>query len=151
MSVWIKGTITTYEEFSSAFVTPEQRREFLMACAKAGFKAIRKAWPDQNVRLFVFGSAANHSSRVGATSDLDIAISGADQIGESKSSRLTQLSRVFRKGLGVERHALPIDFLFFNAEDPQTWFAKEIVEHGIEIKLEHEKPLNAVLKPTTAS
>jgi len=139
VSVWKTGPIRTYEDFSSAFVTPEQRREFLLDCAQAGFQAIRKAWSEHNIRLFVFGSAANPSSKVGANSDLDVAISGAEQIDENRISRLTQIARVFRGGLGTDRHALPIDFLFFDAEDPQTWFAEEILKNGIEIKLESKK------------
>jgi len=139
VSVWKTGPIRTYEDFSSAFVTPEQRREFLLDCAQAGFQAIRKAWPEHNIRLFVFGSAANPSSRVGANSDLDVAISGADKIEENRTSRLTQIARAFRDGLGVDRHRLPIDFLFFDAEKPQTWFAEELLKNGIEINLEPEQ------------
>jgi len=137
MSVWKVGQITTYKEFCSAFVKPEQRRQFLLDCARQGFQSIVRAWPDKNMRIFVFGSAANKTARVGADSDLDIAISGDfDDIAEERHKLSAALSQKFREGLAAENQLLPIDMLTINATNPQTCFAKEIVENGIEIKMD---------------
>jgi len=134
MSTYGSNPINTYEDFCSAFVTPAQRRQFLLDCAHAGFKSIRQAWPDSNPRMFVFGSTARHPVRVGANSDLDIAISGLNHIaGTSKECRAI-LKNQFRKGLPIENKILPFDLLIFDAEKPATQFALEIIKNGIEIK-----------------
>jgi len=131
--------IRTYDEFQSPFVTPRQRQEFLIACAREGFKSVCKTWPTHAIRMFIFGSASKPLARVGANSDLDIAFSGVDDIAEKSARRCALLSRAFRNGLPVENRMLPLDVLTFNSDNPQTWFAKEIVEHGIEIKLVEDK------------
>jgi len=137
VSVWKVGSIKTYKEFCSAFVKPEQRRQFLLDCAHQGFQSIRDAWPDRNIRLFVFGSASKLSSKVSANSDLDIAVSGEiGNIADKKHKPSAILSRKFRDGLSPENQLLPIDLVTFDADNPQTWFAKEILENGIEIKLD---------------
>jgi len=128
--------ILTHKEFRSAFVTRQQRKDFLLMCARQGFLAIRNAWPECNIRMFVFGSAANLPVNIGAGSDLDIAISGLDHIAPKGYQRGALIMEAFRKGLPIENHTLPVDVLTFNAENPQTWFAKEILKNGLEITVD---------------
>jgi len=128
------GQIKTYEDFCSAFVTPEQRRDFLIDCARAGFRSICDAWPKSNTRMFVFGSTAKEPIRVGANSDLDVAISGLNHIAGSSGECRAMLRQQFRKGLPPENQMLPFDLLTFDAENPETQFALEIMKNGIEIK-----------------
>jgi len=125
--------ISTYDEFCSPFVTPQQRKKFLLECARLGAAGVRRAWPDHNIRFFVFGSASHPTKMVNANSDLDIAISGTEHIDGIEGKYVTLLAKEFRRGLGGARHALPIDFLFFNVETPQTWLAEEILKNGVEI------------------
>jgi len=86
--------ITTHDEFRSPFVTPRQRQEFLLECAYKGFRAIRAAWPEYNVRMFVFGSTISRPPRVGAGSDLDIAISGLSHIADKGYKRGAFLRKI---------------------------------------------------------
>jgi len=123
-----------YADFCSAFVTPEQRRDFLLDCARAGFKSICETWADSNPRMFVFGSAAKMPVRVGANSDLDMAISGLNHIASTSGECRAILRKQFRKGLSPENQLLPFDLLTFDAENPETQFALEIMKNGIEIK-----------------
>jgi len=128
--------ILSHKEFRSAFVTPEQRRDFLLDCAHAGFKSIRAAWPDADVRMFVFGSATRTPCRVGAGSDLDIAIAGLDHIAPRAYQCEALVEEEFRKGLPDENQTLSIDVVTFDPKNPATTLAMEIVKNGIEIKLE---------------
>jgi len=130
------GSIHTHKEFKSAFVTPLQRRNFLLECAHKGFEAIYEAWPDDNVKFFVFGSAARLPVNIGADSDLDIAVSGLDHIAPKSWQRNAMLLEIFKSGLSCENKTLPVDVVTFDHGDPQTTLAREIVENGIEIKLE---------------
>jgi len=131
-----ENPLSTHKEFRSAFVTPYQRRDFLLDCAQKGFKAIREAWPHDNIRTFVFGSAAKRPINIGAHSDLDIAISGLNHIAEKPWDRSAILHDVFKSGLSQSNQMFPVDIITFNADDPQTTLAKEILKNGIEIKME---------------
>jgi len=133
VSVLKTDPIHSYEDFCSAFVTPEQRRDFLIDCARQGLKSIRNAWPDHDVRMFVFGSAAKQPVRVGANSDLDIAISGLQDIAQNGHERRAILREQFKKGLLPQNQLLPFDLLTFDVENPETLFALEIMKNGIEI------------------
>jgi len=128
--------ILTHKEFRSAFVTQQQRKDFLLMCAKQGLLAIQRAWPTCRVRMFVFGSAVNLPMRIGAGSDLDIAISGLSRIAPKGYQRGALIMDQFRKGLAFENHTLPVDILTFDADNPKTWFAEEILRNGCEIKLD---------------
>jgi len=130
--------IKTHDEFASPFVTPRQRQAFLIECAYNGLKSICSAWPEHQVRMFVFGSAVNTPVRVGAGSDLDIAISGLNHIATKGYERGAILLDQFKRGLSMENQTLPVDVLTFDADNPQTWFAKEILQNGLEIKLDSE-------------
>jgi len=133
------GKIKTYEEFRGAFVTPEQRRDFLLECAKMGADAVYKEWHQYDIRIFLFGSAVNLKKRVNAESDLDIAVSGTENIDSIQGKYVKSLAEAFRRGLGAERQQLPIDFVFLNVENPETWFAEEILKNGVELKVERQK------------
>jgi len=126
----------TYKEFRSAFTKPKQRKDFLLHCAQQGLQAIVKEWPEYNVRLFVFGSTAKEPINIGSDSDLDIAVSGLNDIAPKSYQRNAMIRDIFRKGLSAENCLLPIDVLTFDAENPETMFAKEILKNAIEIKLE---------------
>jgi len=128
--------IKTHDEFRSPFVTPQQRKEFLLECARKGFKSIQDFWPDYHVRLFVFGSTISNPVRIGSGSDLDIAISGLDHIAQRGYERGAILLELFKKGLSESNQTLPVDILTFNANHPETWFAREILKNGYEIKLD---------------
>jgi len=136
MSVWKNSPILTYKDFCSAFVTPKQRRDFLFNCAYAGLRSIRRAWPKHNIRMFVFGSAAKEPVRVGAGSDLDVAISGLRDIAPKAYQSEVLITQEFRKGLSLENRGLPIDVVTFDPDHPESTLAIEILRHGIEIKLE---------------
>jgi len=124
--------ITTYKEFCSAFVRPEQRRDFLFACANQGFLSIRKNWSQQQIRFFVFGSAAKRPINIGADSDLDVAVSGLDHKTWQCSAKLRE---IFMQGLPNNNQMLPIDLVVFNAEKPETIIARGILKNGTEIKV----------------
>jgi len=128
--------ILTYKKFRSAFTRPQQRKDFLFRCARDGFRAIKSAWPDANIRLFVFGSTIKTPINIGADSDLDLAVSGLDHIAPNTHQRSALIRDEFRKGLTPENQTLPFDILTFNADNPETMFAKEILRDGIEIRLE---------------
>jgi len=128
--------ILTHAEFRSAFTKPEQRKDFLLRCAQQGFRSVCKAWPEHNIRLFVFGSAIKDPTHIGADSDLDIAISGLNGIAATGYQRNAMIRDEFRKGLSPENQTLPFDILTFDEKNPETGFAKEILRDGIEIKLE---------------
>lgn len=125
--------IQTYKEFRSAFTTTEQRQGFLLSCARQGFAALCREFGADKLRLFVFGSAARKPAHVGANSDLDIAISGADGIAERVLQRRALLHDRFMMGLPAENQGLPVDVLTFDAQNPQTQFAMEILRDGIEL------------------
>jgi len=129
--------ITNYQDFRSAFVSSEQRRQFLLDCAIDGFKSILREWPDRNLRFFVFGSTANSRAKIGIHSDLDIAISGElSGITPKTSQQSSVLSRKFREGLSDDNKLISIDIVVFDADNPKTSFAREILENGIEIKFD---------------
>jgi len=128
--------ILTHREFRSAFVTQQQRKDFLLMCAQQGFRAICNAWPDSHIRMFVFGSTVNLPIHIGSGSDLDIAVSGLDHIAPKGYQRGALIMEEFRKGLSVENHTLPVDILTFDAHNSETWFAKEILKNGLEIKMD---------------
>jgi len=126
--------LATYKEFRSAFVRPEQRRAFLLDCAKQGFRAINAAWPSHNVRMFVFGSAVKRPINIGANSDLDVAVYGLEHLALKSWERNAILLDVFKNGLSRENQRLPVDMVSFDAENPTTVLGEEILNHGIEIK-----------------
>jgi len=130
--------IQTHDEFRSPFVTPTQRRQFLLDCAQQGLQSIRANYPDQHVRMFVFGSTVQQPVRIGSGSDLDIAVSGLDHIATKGYERGALLLEQFKKGLSAQNQTLPVDVLTFDADHPQTWFAREILAHGLEIKLDEK-------------
>jgi len=125
----------THSQFRSAFVTSEQRREFLLQCAKEGFKAICETWPECSIRLFVFGSAAKKSSKVTASSDLDMAVSGLDHIAPKSHQCAALIMQAFKRGLPDENKALAVDVVTFNPDSPISTLSMEILKNGIEIKL----------------
>jgi len=127
--------ILTHDEFRSPFVTPQQRKDFLLKCAYQGLKSIVDAWPNYDIRMFAFGSVANNPSRIGAGSDLDIAISGLNHIAKMGYEHGAILLEKFKTGLAPKNRTLPVDALTFDAANPETSFAEEILRHGIEIKL----------------
>jgi len=114
-------------------VSPDARRAFLLECAQMGAAAVRKKWPENDIQLFLFGSAVNAKQQVHADSDLDIAVSGTDKIDGIQGRYVKILAETFRSGLGTERHTLPIDFVFIDAANPETWFAEEILKNGIKL------------------
>jgi len=122
-------SILTYKDFRSAFARPRQRKDFLLRCARDGFKAIKSAWPDTNVRLFVFGSAIKTPINIGADSDLDVAVSGLEHIAPNGYQRSALIRDEFRKGLSPENQTLPFDI-------PKTMLAREILKNGYEIRLD---------------
>jgi len=125
----------THSEFRSAFVTSAQRREFLLRCAREGFKAICEMWPECRIRLFVFGSAAKKSSKVTASSDLDVAVSGLDHIAPKSHQCAALIMQSFKQGLSDEDKTLAVDVITFNPDNPASTLSMEILKNGIEIKL----------------
>jgi len=45
----------------------------------------------------------------------------------------------FREGLSDDNKLIPIDIVVFDADNPKTSFAREILENGIEIKFEFDE------------
>jgi len=131
--------ITTHKEFRSAFVNSEQRRAFLLDCVKEGFKSILANWPECDVRLFVFGSTANGKTKVLASSDLDIAVSGLDHIASKSHQCAALIMEAFKRGLSAENRTLPVDVVTFNPNNPTSTLSMEILKNGTEIKLGEEQ------------
>jgi len=125
-----------HKQFRSAFSRPEQRRAFLFECAKDGLREICRVWPNDNIRLFVFGSAAKRPINIGANSDLDIAVAGLNHIAEKSWQRNSIILEIFRNGLLPDNQTLPIDLVTLDLDTQETPLTKEILNHGIEIKLD---------------
>jgi len=128
--------ISTYQEFKSAFTRPEQRRAFLLDCARRGFESIRATWPNADSRLFVFGSAAKRPINIGSDSDLDVAVVGLNHIAEKSWQRNALLLETFKRGLSQENQTLPVDVVTIDIDNPETVIASEVIKNGIEIKVE---------------
>jgi len=131
--------IQTHQEFRSAFVTSAQRRAFLLNCARQGLRHIRQTWPTYNIRMFVFGSTANPTAKVLASSDLDIAVGGLDHIAPKSHQCAALIMRAFKDGLSEANQSVPVDVITFDPDKPTSVISAEVLRHGIEIELEKRK------------